>query len=138
MEINSYNIGDWVLCCGNICKVVTIDFFYYSLCDKNFDIIPMVKPEEITPIPLSREIVGNNGWKKSNDILLERTYPHGALVLEFGNRSAKVFVKYGKYGNKASMTEFSIIKYVHELQHIMSVIGINDDLKLQQNTNDND
>ena len=122
MKIAELKLGDWVyaknpITCEDMpCKIEKIndDKVLAGLIWCHFD--------ELSPIPLTEEILEKNGWKKGMDgtqcyyfekYCIRKAYPKEEKWMLF---LVDLFV-----------TSF---KHTHELQHILWALGIKDNLKI--------
>lgn len=128
METKLLMIGDWVLYdeeyyrVGELCyndKVITLVQENKSSTTEAF-----ASENLVTPIPLTAEILGKNGFEldeeASNDFGFE------CYAFPFG----KGF--YIEHHNEYMITDHQLIKfkYVHELQHILKLCKIDKEIKL--------
>ena len=116
-----YIIGDLVYIDGKAREITAInDSGQYHI--KVEDATAIIEPKEVTPIPLTPEILEKNGWKKI-DIMPFPTYAKGT-TLEYGlflNKDAWCF----KYNGRMLPVE---IKYIHQLQHLLFGLGLNNNM----------
>lgn len=121
MEIEKFNIGDWVMREGAMCRVNIADYVHHI---------------EVEPIPLTEGIAKENGWKNDeNKIYWRKKYDYISLLIRFGypNNSAVVYVERGEW----NIVALRYVMYVHELQHIVSALGLHDGLKKMNKTTKN-
>ena len=123
MKATELKIGDWVSYKGKPAKVQALD----SPCiyvDVDNEIRGTLEDDgDISPIPLTDKILEENGWSRNkNENYVNKKYS---------------FIEIYPCSRKA--TEFSInvgdrcmiiIDSVHELQHILWALGMDDDLKI--------
>ena len=122
MKKSELKLGDWVyaknpITCEDMpCKIEKIndDKVLAGLIWCHFD--------ELSPIPLTEEILEKNGWKERK--YSERiAYENGWYELfRVGQEGAWAFCHYDDF--------LTAIKHTHELQHILWALGIIDDLKI--------
>lgn len=128
MTINELKIGDWVLVDG---KSVMLDelpndtlTFYNSetgFC-KDYDYY------DLKPVPLTKEILEKNGWvynKRECEYRLE----HLSLEPYNSKDGKECFVVFARLGNDA--LNIHDIKFVHELQHILWALGVDDNMTIE-------
>lgn len=70
---------------------------------------------EVSPIPLTSEILEKNGWKWDNT---RGEYVSSTFSLEWDIDLHEAWLRIGG--------EFTIIAYVHELQHALRLCGLHD------------
>lgn len=126
MTQKELKIGDWVLVDGNPVALTELPddtlTFYNSetgFC-KDYDYY------DLKPVPLTKEILEKNGWEYSQPYN-DWTYSIGD-VREFclyeGGRGFII-----KQCN--SITDLHTIAYVHELQHILWALGVDDNMTVE-------
>lgn len=131
MNASELKIGDWVLFQGEKGTVYSID--PPNIFVKINDNIWGTKQSSgsLAPIPLTEEIVKKNGWEKDE----EKGYyigntPWNALYLTFYRVSKKKEILTVWIESGLMIAGLRDIKYVHELQHILWILGIDDNIKL--------
>lgn len=89
---------------------------------------------DIEPIPLTPEILENNGFKEEvvgeyyTKPLDDETHPlNRYLAVELKRENWVVFIKYRRLHDCALLRK---IQHVHELQHILWALGLNAELKV--------
>ena len=122
MKAIELKLGDLVSCHGEILKVAFCGMFMCSAWDENEDLCDDINYDDLTPIPLTSEILEKNGWEKDMDgtqcyyfdkYCIRKAHPKEERWMLF---LADLFV-----------TSF---KHAHELQHLLWALGIDDDLKI--------
>ena len=122
MKLSELKLGDWVyaknpITCEDMpCKVE-------SLADcKILAGKIWFKLDELTPIPLTEEILEKNGWKERKHS--EYTaYENGWYELfRVGQEGSWAFCHYDDF--------LASIEYIHQLQHLLWALGMDDDLKV--------
>lgn len=110
-------IGDWVILSSNgkvpdiVCKVEEIcaDSLYDTVmvtdCDNPISI------EEIKPVPLTEEILENNHFNPEYEIIWWKDWWYNKSIFHIECEKGDFVIK-------------TNIKYVHELQHILNMCGI--------------
>lgn len=120
MDINEIKIGDWFEFSegrGQISLIygdtVTINTYQPDIA-------------ELKPIPLTKEILEKNGWIYRKDKLRWDGWKKNSLLLvqKKLHNTFTVFIE-----NLADSIEFHNINYVHELQHLLWTLGLDDNLK---------
>jgi len=129
MKISELQIGDWVSCLGDPVRVVSL-----SLKDDEpigimspLKTIETFREEDVKPLPLTSKILLANGFEFDEEV--KRGY---VLYLDEG-KTWYVAVSL-RYNDEPRMTEISFercgvvkpIQYVHELQHALRLVGLND------------
>lgn len=118
---------------GSICKVVLIDALINSIIvqKSNVDVCRCLVKEEIEGIPLTPEILEKNGWNKRHDPTSSCDIYSKGKDAFYVSLEQSIYKKQEgfelvvadstyRFGNK--------IQYVHQLQHILWVLG--EDAKL--------
>lgn len=84
-----------------------------------------VTSKEIKPIPLTKEILEKNGWKRVDDEPVDfeieyfgTEFSNGVNI--FYNVSSDIY-RYGKH---------TIMIYLHELQHLLYGLGLNSEMEV--------
>lgn len=76
--------------------------------------------DEVSPIPLTPEILKNNGWEHKDDVYFKE-YPHRKLVVMDGN--AYII-------NESCSLFLCKVEFVHEIQHLLFGLKINSEMKV--------
>lgn len=125
---------------GGVCEFV-------SYCNRNKVFVRVAKgidtffleKEQITPIPLTQEILEKNGWKKevmsrgvknSHRVYTKpdiEEYGYFPIYIEEG--IGKEFDVYPFTDNHVC-NQIAYIKYVHQLQHLLFALGINSEMEV--------
>lgn len=118
---------------GSICKVVLIDALINSIIvqKSDVDVCRCLVKEEIEGIPLTPEILEKNGWNKKHDPTSSCDIYSKGKDAFYVSLEQSIYKKQEgfelvvadstyRFGNK--------IQYVHQLQHILWVLG--EDAKL--------
>ena len=124
MKAKELKIGDWVLVGGNPIKIDELveGIDTLSVYDDETNEIKDYSYDELTPIPLTEEILEKNGWreKKSSEHI---AYENGWYELfRVGQEGAWAFCHYDDF--------LTAIQHTHELQHLLWALGMDDDLKI--------
>lgn len=78
--------------------------------------------DEVSPIPLTTEILEKNGWKKPDGF---DSYWLGKIgLLQFGE------VWQYALGNTKIAITLGSIQYIHELQHLLFGLGLNSEMEV--------
>jgi hypothetical protein len=121
METKDLKLGDWVYYTSPVdgekeaCRIANTGEAFVSCLGK-----PLSFRREISPIPLTREILDKNRGSWQNRISLSPSYEEGSGMVDW-----TVGI-----GNPYWTIDIRIIHYVHELQHIIWALGMDDNLKL--------
>lgn len=120
---------------GSICKVVLIDALINSIIvqKSNVDVCRCLVKEEIEGIPLTPEILEKNGWNKRHDPTSSCDIYSKGKDAFYVSLEQSIYKKQEgfelvvadstyRFGNK--------IQYVHQLQHILWVLGKDANLKI--------
>ena len=76
--------------------------------------------DEVSPIPLTPEILEKNGWEHKDDVYFKE-YPHRKLVVMDGN--AYII-------NDSCSLFLCKVEFVHELQHLLFGLNINSEMEV--------
>jgi hypothetical protein len=132
MEAKDLMIGDWVYRIDFNTpvpvKIIGIEIVNYDKMEYVVDVLNKNEHnihlylDEIEPIPLTTEILEKNGFVyDSEDKLFEDIYPRISMLYAQYRLVENGGINYG---------EMSEIKYVHELQHLFKLCGIDKDIEL--------
>ena len=122
MKAKELKLGDCVSYKGKVAKIHSID----SPCiyvDVDDEIRGTLEDDgDISPMPLTSEILEKNGWRERKHS--EYTaYENGWYELfRVGQEGSWAFCHYDDF--------LTSIEYIHQLQHILWALGIDDDLKI--------
>lgn len=125
LKSTDLNLGDIVYCDGYIAEVTALDNVYAHLKNSN-KLSANAYYKHIKPIPLSFQMFLDSGWEKvssQNEACIKKDCFNTLFVKQTVTRSnaTPVFEIYFK--SKFS-SEVCKISYVHQLQHIIKVLGI--------------
>lgn len=88
--------------------------------------------ETLLPIPLTSDILVKNGFQKLNDktFLLKNQ-----IEIEVGPKFSEVSARYEDYDRDFNSynncyIEIAIIHYVHQLQHLLRLMGVQNEIEL--------
>lgn len=146
MKENIFIEGDLVLHNTNVCKIecktLTCDANlreFYNIRTPNGCLYGCIRPIEVTPIPLTPEILEKNGWEK---VVMNRgvknshwvyTKPdieeYGYFPIYIEKGIGDEFDVYPFTGNHVC-TQIAYIKYVHQLQHLLFGLGLNSEMEV--------
>ena len=80
--------------------------------------------EEISPIPLTPEILEKNGWNKSKINDCAYFYYKDGLFLTYTSKDGKFWFDDFDYSSSICV----YLPYVHSLQHILFCLGLNSEM----------
>lgn len=132
MEIRGLMIGDWVLYKDEPITVFEIDEYYDRINTEpdGYNAIRCIEASEIKPIPLTPEILEQNGFigdknvcktkvcDDSKDELWQCEYAWYLKNLRIKNRT------------NGSVARLYNIMFVHELQHALRLCGIDKEIEI--------
>lgn len=132
-----YIPGDLCIVKGKVESVCEVDR------DNDFSITtdqhPFIRLSEVKPIPLTPEILEKNGWKKE---VMSRGVTNSHWVYtkpdieEYGY--FPIYIEKGigdefdvyPFTDNNMCTQIAYIKYIHELQHLLFGLGINNNMEV--------
>ena len=134
LKISDLSVGDWVQDMGgNYTKVVGI----WQGCNFNYQVdrlrdcvIGTITPCNLHPIPITAEILEQNGFVKKN-------YDNGKmwdwccdniLVRKFADEDFYRFVV--AFNSEHYTTMMVVVKHTHQLQHALRLVGIDKEINL--------
>lgn len=85
-----------------------------------------VTSKEIKPIPLTKEILEKNGWKKSKINDCEYFYYKDGLFLTYTLKDDKFWFDDFDYSSSICVE----LPYVHSLQHLLFGLGLNHEMEV--------
>ena len=120
MKAKELKLGDCVSYKGKVAKIHSIDSpcIYVDVDDEIWGTFE--DDDELSPIPLTKEILEKNGWEEGDWCFIKNF-----LTLVPHENKAKGF-SFSVYGGKSRYN----IKYIHELQHLLWALGMDNDLKI--------
>ena len=130
MKKSELKLGDWVLAGGSPIKIDELveGIDALTIYDDETNEIENYSYDDLSPIPLTSEILEKNGWKEDDEIWgIDYTFGH--LHIEFFSNGKEI-------ESMVSVTDdrdvccLRQIKYIHELQHLLWALGMDDDLKI--------
>ena len=130
MKKSELKLGDWILVGGSPIKINTLveGIDELTVYDDETNEIENYSYDGLSPIPLTSEILEKNGWEEDDEIWgIDYTFGH--LHIEFFSNGKEIEAM-------ASVTDdrdvccLRQIKYIHELQHLLWALGMDDDLKI--------
>lgn len=130
-----YIIGDWVEYRNTYARV--FESFEDSYYLDSFDIIKFPKEDELTPIPLTIDILEKNGWvyytQCDQGPIYSKDYEKVPIYIgiykDGDEYTAHAYNGINDYGC-ADDYYLRSVKYVHQLQHLLFGLGINHEIKV--------
>lgn len=113
MRVTDLMVGDWVkVRVTNKCRKIagTNDLLFHN---------------DYDPIPITEEILVKNGFEKTKGGEYKRT-----RYVMFSDKSWVALYTREAGGYSAFLNKIVVIYYVHQLQHLLLLCGINKDIKL--------
>lgn len=115
MKAQDLMVGDWIIVDNEAMQVMPtlIDALFYD------------EPIKAEPIAIDGAILSANGFAKQPDVpegLFNYVYNNGGQIVYVSPLPWDCFSIDANFNGRLSMS----IQYVHELQHILRLIGIND------------
>ena len=116
MKATDLKIGDWVDYYGPV-QIAELDMFLWSGWDKDHNFLTNIDYTDIKPIPITGEILKNNGfieYKKDK-------YANGVFKLHYNLylNLWEVFMLISSETDTNDKVYLTFIKYIHELQHLL-------------------
>ena len=121
MKANELMIGDWILCERKPYRIVEIGGMVCI--DAEMELFAALV--DITPIPLTPEILEKNGWEVPEGGLWFR-HPKQPFLISM--RVSGCYLYSSDEHDKRDF--FCCIHYVHELQHALRICGIEKEIVL--------
>ena len=130
MKKSELKLGDRVLVGGSPIKIDELieGINTLSVYDDETNEIKDYSYDELTPIPLTSEILEKNGWRE-DDELWDIDYTFGQLHIEFFSNGKEIEAMVSVTDGR-DVCCLRQIKYIHELQHLLWALGIDDDLEI--------
>lgn len=120
MEVTDLMIGDWcaygVNCKGRV-TALTDNLITLSVDGNEINGLYMLMPDMVNPIPLTEEILVKNGWRK------ESTTIDG----DYANWHGEIPICQEEDEFNYERIELT---YVHQLQHLLRLCGIDKEIEL--------
>lgn len=121
MDYKELMIGDWcaygVNCKGRV-TALTDHLITLSVDGNEINGLYMLMPDMVNPIPLTEEILVNNGFEKFAESQTQFDYTDNDIHLEYW------------IGDGCFRYYTAEIHYVHQLQHLLRLCGINKEIEL--------
>lgn len=132
LKVEDLHIGDWVLFSNAPCKVIGISKNGVTLDLSNFDDAKEEQVDlcDISPIPLTEELLERNGYKFTFDDGILRQYEDDCFRIKETNDGR--FLIYLKVSNADEEVDVlvTIAINVHELQHTFWVLSGDDNFDI--------
>lgn len=125
METKDFRIGDIVKCSGRVVEIAALGNTGICILDTKSTFDSWVTCDNLTPIPITKNILEKNDWVLRKPNVYIRDTKHHSFKITVGEESCEV--RLSGY-NGSDMYLFNI-QYVHELQHMLWMFGINDKIK---------
>ena len=126
MKVTDLKVNDWVIAKGKVSQLVgVLDNFPFSRVYIMYNGFCMaIAEEDIKPIPLTSDILTANGFRQQWDYIftIPATKPN---ELWLWDKDGEWEVT---YNNNDLLTT---IRFVHELQHLLCALGLDDNLKME-------
>ncbi len=123
MKATELKLEDWVAYNGEPAKVYALDLpiiYVRTKDDENYGVFADDKDKCVAPIPLTNEILEKNGW----------TYYETQRYWEYRCKYEFTLVHRNGQGFEIEQVPYITFRYVHELQHILWALGMDDSLKI--------
>ena len=130
MKVKELKIGDWVLAGGSPIKIDELveGIDALTLYDDETNEVKDYSYDDLSPIPLTSEILEKNGWKEDDEIWgIDNAF--GQLHIEFFSNGKEIEAMVSVTDNR-DVCCLKQIKHIHQLQHILWALGMDDDLKI--------
>ena len=130
MKKSELKLGDWVLVGGSPIKIDELveGIDALTLYDDETNEIENYSYDDLSPIPLTEEILEKNGWEEDDEIWgIDYTFGH--LHIEFFSNGKEIEAMVSVTDDR-DVCCLRQIKYIHELQHLLWALGMDDDLKI--------
>lgn len=131
MKVSELQLGDWVSCLGDPVRVTAVRTVYDDRTNPIGIMSPLkieyfFKEENVKPVPLTTDILINNGFGQD-------TIGSGLILHIDNSENLYVLVNY-RYNGECRNVEISNrmynlsrpIRYVHELQHALRLCGLSE------------
>ena len=130
MKKSELKLGDWVLVGGSPIKIDELvdGIDALTIYDDETNEIENYSYDDLSPIPLTSEILEKNGWKEDDEIWgIDYTFGH--LHIEFFSNGKEIEAMVSVTDDR-DVCCLRQIKYIHELQHLLWALGMDDNLKI--------
>ena len=130
MKKSELKLGDWILAGGSPIKIDELveGIEALTVYDDETNEIENYFYDDLSPIPLTEEILEKNGWKEDDEIWgIDYTFGH--LHIEFFSNGKEIEAMVSVTDDR-DVCCLRQIKYIHELQHLLWALGMDDDLNI--------
>ena len=130
MKKSELKLGDWVLAGGSPIKIDELveGIDALTIYDDETNEVKDYSYDDLFPIPLTEGILEKNGWKEDDEIWgIDYTFGH--LHIEFFSNGKEIEAMVSVTDDR-DVCCLRQIKYIHELQHLLWAMEIDDDLKI--------
>ena len=130
MKKAELKLGDWVLVGGSPIKIDELveGIDELTVYDDETNEIENYSYDDLPPIPLTEEILEKNGWEEDDEIWgIDYTFGH--LHIEFFSNGKEIEAMVSVTDDR-DVCCLRQIKYIHQLQHILWALGMDDNLKI--------
>lgn len=128
MKITNLSVGDWVLFAGFPRRVRLVCSTFVLPHNGVLDIATF-SIDDISPIPITPEILEKNGFVK-RDTYIWNNPKMRCTAYRFGRKYWDVRVTYRARDYRPTRITIDNILYVHELQHALRLAGVEKELEL--------
>ncbi len=126
MKVTDLKVNDWVIAKDKVSQLVGVLYsFPFSRVYIMYNGFCMaIAEEDIKPIPLTSDILTANGFRQQWDYIftIPATQPNELWLWDKGGEWEVT------YNNNDLLTT---IRFVHELQHLLWALGLDDNLKIE-------
>ncbi len=124
MALQDWAIGDLARYGDEICKITQLRATIASVSMNRYE--GLVSIDALHPIPLAEKIFATNGFDVGWQTYVTK-YPYGDLIVEYIDTKNiyRALIK-----DSGDICIIGTIHYVHELQHILSVLNCNKEIVL--------
>lgn len=124
MNIQDLKIGDYVLYKDEPYKIWSLNGTVACIEPKRGVLV-----ESLTPILLTFDILTKCGWSHLHDEIRTLPFDFGTLNVVY-DKSTGIYIISVSAKDKVDTVVLRRVKYVHELQHVLWALGIEDNIKL--------
>ena len=124
MKRSEFKIGDIVSYNGTVAPIYDLarDVAWFD----EGSVSALIK--DISSVPITEEILENNGWRENDEIWgIDNAF--GQLHIEFFSNGKEIEAMVSVTDNR-DVCCLKQIKHIHQLQHILWALGMDDDLKI--------
>lgn len=143
LKINDLSVGDWVRCRGRNGRIECLDairdYERIRVAVESYlgTMYQFVGIEDIEPIPITAEILEKIGWRIIEKEALGEDYEYDGDERVWDNDNNKIDICEQKQGEfwHSYRSEYYLYRlyYVHQLQHLMRLYGVEEEIKFKVN-----